>query len=119
MYGEFGNFDGGHFENRPYWQFRPYRSRVNRLIMTREQNCTTHGVSWAGVHGNPQPPSSPPPPWVHGLLPIGDSADMPTRIRISTTAGLYFIPNTHIAPLCRGLCLIKGQVKSPELFCAK
>ena len=38
MYGEFGNFDGGHFENRPYWQFRPYRSRVNRLIMTREMS---------------------------------------------------------------------------------
>ena len=38
MYGEFGNFDGGHFENRPYWQFRPYRSRVNRLIMIREMS---------------------------------------------------------------------------------
>ena len=32
IYGDFANFDGGHFENRRYRQFRPYRSRVNRLI---------------------------------------------------------------------------------------
>ena len=38
IYGDFANFDGGHFENRPYWQFRPYRSRVNRLILTREMS---------------------------------------------------------------------------------
>ena len=26
IYGDFGNFDGGHFENRPCWQFCPNRS---------------------------------------------------------------------------------------------
>ena len=38
MFGYFDNFDGGHFDNRPYWQFRPHRSRVIRLIMTREMS---------------------------------------------------------------------------------
>ena len=58
MYGEFGDFDGGLFENRPYWQFRTYISRVNRLIMTREMSLNKmlplmEGPGGGGVHGNP------------------------------------------------------------------
>ena len=28
-------FNGGDFENRPYWKFCLYRSRVNRIILTQ------------------------------------------------------------------------------------
>ena len=62
----FLNFHCGHFENRRFWQFRPYTSRVNRLIRTREMSLNKmiplmEGPGGGGVHGNP--------PWSHGLLP--------------------------------------------------
>ena len=30
---DFGTFGGGHFKNRPYWTFPPYRSPVNMMIL--------------------------------------------------------------------------------------
>ena len=47
----FGNFDSGHFENQPYWQFRPYRSRVNRLIMIRWCPWTKWYHAWRVLGG--------------------------------------------------------------------
>ena len=59
IYGEFSNFDGGHFENRPHIDYFVPTDHVltadSDTGNVSEQNDTTHGgycEGGGGVHGN-------------------------------------------------------------------